>query len=85
MFGPEQGHFALALACVLALVQFAVPLWGANRRDARLVGLAPYLAVSQLIALGYSFLCLIMCAVSDDFSVQNVAANSAVSKPLLYK
>ncbi|MBS1049434.1 heme lyase CcmF/NrfE family subunit [Gluconobacter japonicus] len=85
MFGPEQGHFALALACVLALIQFVVPLWGAHKRNARLVALAPFLAVSQLLALAISFFSLIMCAVHDDFSVQNVAANSAASKPLLYK
>ena len=85
MFGPEQGHFALALACVLALIQFVVPLWGAHKRNARLVAMAPFLAVSQLFALAISFFSLIMCAVRDDFSVQNVAANSAASKPLLYK
>ncbi|MBS1087589.1 heme lyase CcmF/NrfE family subunit [Gluconobacter wancherniae] len=85
MFGPEQGHFALALACVLALVQFVLPLWGAARRNGRMVALAPYLAVSQLIALAMSFACLVLSAVRDDFSVQNVAANSSIAKPLLYK
>ncbi|QDH17261.1 heme lyase CcmF/NrfE family subunit [Swingsia samuiensis] len=85
MFGPEQGHFALALACILAFTQFILPLWGAHKRNARWVEIAPFLAISQLIALSLSFFDLILCAVRDDFSVQNVAANSAISKPLLYK
>ena len=31
----EAGHFALALALALSLMQFAVPFWGARRGDAR--------------------------------------------------
>ena len=85
MLSPELGHYALALACVLAAVQGILPLIGAHRRDVRLMGLAPGLACGQFIALVASFACLIHAAVTDDFSVQNVAANSAVSKPLLYK
>lgn len=84
-FGPEQGHYALALACVLALTQCVLPLWGAWRGRRFLLDLAPRLAFAQLLALTYSFFSLIVCAVQDDFSVQNVAANSALSKPLLYK
>ncbi len=83
--GPEQGHYALALACVLALTQCVLPLWGAWRRRRFLLDLAPRLACAQFLALACSFACLIACAVQDDFSVQNVAANSALSKPLLYK
>jgi len=85
LLGPETGHFALALACVLALTQFVAPLWGAHRKDSRLLNLAPGLAFSQFLALAVSFLCLVICAVQDDFSVQNVADNSASAKPLLYK
>ncbi|AOX19190.1 heme lyase CcmF/NrfE family subunit [Kozakia baliensis] len=85
MFGPEEGHYALALACILALAQFILPLRGAAKHDRRLLMLAPLLAVSQLIALALSFFCLVWSATHDDFSVQNVAANSAIAKPLLYK
>jgi cytochrome c-type biogenesis protein CcmF len=85
MLSPELGHYALALACVLAAVQGILPLIGAHRRDPRLMALAPGLAIGQLIGLVTAFACLIHAAVTDDFSVQNVAANSAVSKPLLYK
>ncbi|MBS0985559.1 heme lyase CcmF/NrfE family subunit [Acetobacter thailandicus] len=85
MLSPELGHYALALACVLAFAQAVVPLIGASTRDIRLLTLAPALALGQLLALLVSFLCLINAAVTDDFSVQNIVANSAVSKPLLYK
>ncbi len=82
---PELGHFALALACCLAAAQFVLPLWGAQRGDVRLMQSAPGLAFGQFIALGTSALCLVLSAVTDDFSVQNVAENSASLKPLLYK
>ncbi|GAB6853612.1 heme lyase CcmF/NrfE family subunit [Asaia astilbis] len=83
--GPEEGHYALAFACVLALAQFILPLWGAARGIRLLLDMASRLAFAQFIALSYAFVSLIACAVGDDFSVQNVAANSAISKPLLYK
>ena len=47
----ELGHFALALACALALAQTVLPLWGAHRNDARLMAAAPALAIGQLLAL----------------------------------
>ena len=82
---PELGHFALALACCLAIAQFILPLIGASRRDTRMMATAPALALGQFAALLVSFLCLANAAITDDFSVQNVAENSAIAKPLLYK
>ncbi len=85
LLGPELGRFALALACCLALAQFVLPLLGAWRRDQPLMAIAPALAGSQLACLALSFLCLAVAAIGDDFSVANIAENSAVAKPLLYK
>ena len=82
---PELGHFALALACAIALAQTVLPLWGAHRRDARLVAAAPGLAAGQLLALAVAAGCLVWSSVTDDFSVLNVAENSHSLKPLLYK
>ncbi len=82
---PELGHFALALACALAFAQAILPIWGAQRRDARLVAAAPGLACGQLLALAVSAFCLVWSNVVDDFSVLNVAENSNSMKPLLYK
>ena len=47
---PELGHFALALAVALAFAQAVVPLWGAHRRDLRLMQAAPALALGQFLA-----------------------------------
>jgi cytochrome c-type biogenesis protein CcmF len=82
---PELGHFALALACALAFAQAILPIWGAHRRDARLVAAAPGLAIGQLLALGTAAGCLVWSHVVDDFSVLNVAENSNSLKPLIYK
>lgn len=82
---PELGHFALALAVALAVAQAVIGLWGAHRRDARLMLAAPALAIGQFLALGASYLCLIWVNVTNDFSVLNVAENSHSLKPLIYK
>jgi cytochrome c-type biogenesis protein CcmF len=82
---PELGHFALALAVALAGAQAILPLWGAHRRDPRLMASAPSLAIGQFIALATAYGCLIWSAVVDDFSVANVVENSHSLKPLIYK
>jgi cytochrome c-type biogenesis protein CcmF len=82
---PELGHFALALAVALAAAQAVLPLWGAHARDLRLMAAAPALAIGQLLALATSYMCLVLSAVTDDFSVLNIAENSNTLKPLLYK
>lgn len=82
---PELGHFALALACAFAFAQAFVGIWGAHRRDMRLMSATAGLAVGQLLALIGAALALVLASAGDDFSVINVAENSAVAKPLLYK
>ena len=82
---PELGHFALALACALAIAQTVLPIWGAHRGDARLMAAAPALAVGQLLALSTAAAALVWASVSDDFTVLNIAENSHTLKPLLYK
>jgi cytochrome c-type biogenesis protein CcmF len=81
----ETGHFALVLALVVALVQFAVPLWGSQRHDPRLMRLAIPAAQTQLLLLTISFGALIYAFVTSDFSVKNVFANSHSAKPMIYK
>ncbi|HEX4261900.1 MAG TPA: heme lyase CcmF/NrfE family subunit [Acetobacteraceae bacterium] len=82
---PELGHFAIALAVVLAAAQSVIPLWGAQRRDARMMQAAAPLAIGQLLALLVAAGALVWSAVTDDFSVLNIAENSSALKPLLYK
>ena len=81
----ELGHFALALGCVLAVIQAVVPLYGAQRRDVLLMRAAPALAFGQLIALAGAAGALVWASVVSDFSVANVAENSHSLKPLLYR
>src|SRR5215210_4416141 len=81
----ELGHFALVLALALALVQSAVPLWGALVHDRRLMAVAGPAAVTLFLLVGLAFAALIQAYVASDFSVVNVAENSHSTKPLLYK
>ncbi len=81
----ELGHFALVLAFLLALVQSTLPLVGAARDDARLMGLARPAAEGQMLFIGLAFAALTHAFVTSDFSVALVAHNSHSQKPLLYK
>ncbi len=82
---PEFGHYALVLALALALVQATVPLWGAQRNDAALMGVANSTALAQLVFVAASFAALTACYVGSDFSVLNVFQNSHSAMPLIYK
>lgn len=81
----ELGHFAMALALVLALVQGTVPLVGAARRNPGWMAVGPAAANAQLLAIGVAFAALLHAYVTSDFSVAAVARNSHTAKPLLYK
>jgi cytochrome c-type biogenesis protein CcmF len=82
---PELGNFALALACVLSLAQAVMGIWGAHRRNARLMAAVPGLAIGQFLALATAAGALVYSAITNDFSVVNIAENSSTLKPLLYK
>jgi cytochrome c-type biogenesis protein CcmF len=81
----ELGHFTLVLAFMVALVQMSLPLWGAYRRDARLMAVADPAAVIQFLLIAVSFAALTYAFVTSDFSVKLVVDNSHTAKPLLYK
>jgi cytochrome c-type biogenesis protein CcmF len=81
----ELGHFALALALILAVAQTALPLLGAERRDVRLMASAGPLAVGQTIAIAASFACLMYVYAINDTTVVNVVQNSHSAKPMLFK
>jgi len=82
---PEIGHFALALALPVALVQATLPLIGAKRQDTALMATAGPAAMAQLLLVGISFAILTQAFIVSDFSVMNVYQNSHTAKPLLYK
>src|SRR5438067_7346963 len=81
----EIGHFALVLALCVALLQAVVPLVGATRNDAALMGWARPAALAQFLFVAIAFFALMHAYVVSDFSLANVAANSHSMKPLLYK
>jgi cytochrome c-type biogenesis protein CcmF len=81
----ELGHFALILALMVALVQSTLPLWGAQRGDARLMALAGPAAGLQLVLIAGSFAALTWAFVMSDFSLAVVVSNSHTAKPMLYK
>ncbi len=81
----ELGHFALVLAFGVALLQSVIPMWGAQRRDARLMALADPAAVVQLLLIAVAFGALMHAFVTSDFSLRLVVENSHTAKPMLYK
>ena len=81
----EIGHFALALAAAIALMQAVVPMVGAARRDAAMMATASPAALVQFGVLGVSFAALMHAYLTSDFSVVNVIQNSHSLKPVLYK
>ena len=81
----ELGHFALILAFAVALIQATLPLYGAARRDARLMALADPAAMMQLVLIAAAFGSLTYAFVVSDFSLRLVTLNSHTDKPMLYK
>ena len=81
----ELGNYALVLALAVALVQSVVPLYGARRRDAVLMGVAEPTALAQFGFVALSFAALVACYVGSDFSVATVFDNSHSTMPLIYK
>ena len=81
---PELGHFALALAFCVSLVQAAAPFTaggGAGRR----LGIARAGARIQLLLVALAYAALTHAFIAHDFSVAYVAAHSNLELPLLYR
>jgi cytochrome c-type biogenesis protein CcmF len=81
----EAGHFALALALAISLLQFIVPFWGARKGDVTLMGVADGAALGQFLFVGAAFAALAYAYMTSDFSVLTVAENSHSAMPTIYK
>jgi cytochrome c-type biogenesis protein CcmF len=81
----EIGHFALALAVLVALLQCVLPLIGAAKSNKTLMDIAVPAALAQALLVTTSFLALTYAFVTSDFSVDAVARYSHTTKPLIYK
>ena len=82
---PEFGHFALALALAVAVLQTTLPFAGARSGNAALLRFARPVARTQAALVLVAYLCLCYAFVTDDFSVRYVANNSNSLLPLYYK
>ena len=81
----EAGHFALALALFVAIVQATLPMIGAHRGNGYWMALDKPSALAQFVLIAFSFGCLTYSHVVSDFTVLNVVQNSHSLKPMLYK
>ena len=81
----EAGHFALVLACAVALFTAVLPHVAIARGDARSAALSVPLSAIQFLLIAFAFAALTAAFLNSDFSVRLVAANSHTAKPLLYK
>ena len=81
----EIAHLSLILTFMLSLIQFSVPLIGAERGWVNWMLLAEKTALLQFILTGLGFLFLVQAFIVSDFTVKLVALNSHSLKPLIYK
>jgi cytochrome c-type biogenesis protein CcmF len=81
----EAGHYALALALGLSLLQIVVPLWGTRVNDRVLMGVAAPSALAVFALVAFAFGALVYAHAVSDFSVANVVENSHSTKPFIYK
>ena len=74
----ELGHFTLILAFAVALLQATLPLYGAARRDARLMALADPAAMMQLVLIAAAFLTAPHTEHTEQFIVAALRAAQAI-------
>jgi len=82
---PEIGNFVLVIALVLALAQGVLPIVGAARDNAVLMGSTRILAAGQLLFVSIAFGCLLYSFINNDFSVLYVAEHSNSQLPIQYR
>ena len=81
----ELGHFCLALALAVAIVQAVLPLWGAQRARLALVQVARPAARVQFALLLAAYAALTWAFIDHDFSVALAASHSNSGLPLIYR
>ncbi len=81
----ELGHFALILGLGFALLLAVVPMVGVWRGDRGAMAAGGTLAIAQCLFSSVAIACLFYAFLSDDFSVNIVAAQSNSKLPSAYK
>ncbi len=79
------GHFALAAALAVSLIQFLVPLWGLRSRNVSSLTLALPASRAAFALILCAFGLLTVAFLQDDFSIAYVAHQSNSALPLIYK
>jgi len=82
---PEIGQVALILALMTALVLGIAPIIGAQTNRPALMNLARPSAIGLFLWVTFSYVCLVISFINNDFSVLNVAQNSNSALPLMYR
>lgn len=82
---PEIGNFAIIIALLLALIQGVLPIYGAARSNAALMGVARPVALGQFVFVSIAIGCLVQAFVNNDFSVLYVAEHSNSQLPIQYR
>jgi len=82
---PELGNFALMLCLLLALIQVAIPIAGAQTGKVTWMQIARPAARVQFALVLFAFGCLIYTFLANDFSVRYVAMTSSRLLPIQYK
>lgn len=81
----ELGQMLLSAALLVALLQTAMPLWGAHRNRAAWMEVARPAAYAQFVLVAGAFAALTTAFVLQDFSVLYVAQNSNSLLPIAYR
>jgi cytochrome c-type biogenesis protein CcmF len=81
----ELGQISLIIALCLAMLQFVLPLAGAQLGHRGLIAVARPAAHGQFLFLILSFACLMLAFIDDDFSILYIARNSNTELPLPFK
>ena len=82
---PEIGHFALIVALFLVICLGTLPIIGAARNNAVLMGTTRSLAYGQFVFSTIAFACLTYAFIVNDFSVLYVAQHSNSQLPVVYR
>ena len=81
----EIGHFCLAMALSVSMLQFILPIIGLILNSNRSMAASIYSSYVYFFLILASFISLMWAYISSDFSVLLVANNSHSLKPLIYK
>ena len=81
----EIGQLSLILALCTSALMLLIPILSIQFQNESWLRLSAPLALNQLFFACFSFVCLSLCFVFDDFSVKYVAQNSNSLLPLIYK